>query len=198
MKLPYDSSTVIEALKRQSNSSVALAYFYFNFNNSDKLIYRHMLHSLVFQLLRRCPGPLGELYERTDNGFQQPTVNELLDVLKKTVVLSSHTYIVLDGLDECFGSDRTNVLEFLAEIQSWNLQSLHVLAASRPELEIKEKMESLPGARHVDLHDATSRIDQDIHRFLTAQLERDPNLRIWEAKEKAQIRNALVARADGM
>ena len=197
-RLTHDSATIIEALKRQADSSVALAYFYFNFNDSKKLVYRNMLHSLVFQLLGRCSGPLRDLYKRTDNGSQQPTLDELLEVLKKSIGFFSHAFIVIDGLDECIGPERTNVLKFLAEIQSWNLQPLHILVASRLEQEIKEKMESLPCACHVDLHGATSRIDQDIHRFLIAQLENDPHLNKWEAKEKVSIRNALVARADGM
>ena len=197
-RLTHDSATIIEALKRQADSSVALAYFYFNFNDSKKLVYRNMLHSLVFQLLGRCSGPLRDLYKRTDNGSEQPTLDELLEVLKKSIGFFSHAFIVIDGLDECIGPERTNVLKFLAEIQSWNLQPLHILVASRLEQEIKEKMESLPGACHVDLHGATSRIDQDIHRFLIAQLENDPHLNKWEAKEKVSIRNALVARADGM
>ena len=92
------------------------------------------------------------LYE-THMHSQQPTVDELLDVLKKSIGFFSHTLIVIDGVDECIRPERTSVLEFLAEIQSWDLQPLHMLAASRPEQEIKEKIDSFHGARQVNLYD---------------------------------------------
>ena len=92
-----------------------------------------MLHSLVFQLSKQCSGPLRDLYKWTDNGSKQPTVDKLLDVLKKSAGSFNQAYIVLNGLDECVGSERTNVLKFLVDIQSWDLDPLHVLAASRPE-----------------------------------------------------------------
>ena len=105
IQLIHDSATIIEALKRQADSSVALAYFYFNFNDSKKLVYRNMLHSLVFQLLGRYSGPLRDLYKWTNNGSKQPIVDELLDVLKKSAGSFNQAYIVLDGLDECVGSE---------------------------------------------------------------------------------------------
>ena len=198
MHLLHDSSTVIETLKARVDSSVALAYFYFNFNDSEKLIHRNMLHSLAFQFFQQCPGPLIDLYKWTDDGSRQPTVDELLDVLKKSAGSFSHTYIVLDGLDECIGSDRTAVLKFLSDLQSWDLNPLHIFAASRPEQEIKEKMDTLRGGRRVDLHDTMSRINDDIQVYLDSVLENDPHLNKWGFTEKALIRDTLVKRADGM
>ena len=153
MHLLYDSSAVNESLQHRADS--ALAYFDFNFNEPEKLIFRNMLHLLVFQLWNQCPGssdPLMVLYEIHMHS-QQPTVDELLDVLKKSIGFFSHTFIVIDGVDECIRPERTSVLEFLAEIQSWDLQPLHMLAASRPEQEIKEKIDSFHGARQVNLYD---------------------------------------------
>ncbi|ETW83628.1 hypothetical protein HETIRDRAFT_415399 [Heterobasidion irregulare TC 32-1] len=154
-------STVIETLKRRVDSSVALACFYFNFNDSEKLIYRNMLHSLIFQLCNRCPGPLRDLYKRTNDGSQQPTVDELLGTLKKTIGSYSQTYIVIDALDECISSELGEVLKFLAEVKIWNLKNLHILASSRPEQEIMEAVDSLYTFT-VDLHDAHSSIKDDI------------------------------------
>ena len=198
MHLLHDSSTVIETLKARVDSSVALAYFYFNFNDSEKLVHRNMLHSLAFQLFQQCPGPLIDLYKRTDDGSRQPTVDELLDVLKKSAGSFSHTYIVLDGLDECVGSERTDVLRFLADIQGWDLEPLHVLASSRPEQEIKEKIKSFPRAHYVDLYDATLYIKGDIQVYLDNILKDDPRLNKWGPTEKALIKDTLVKRANGV
>ena len=197
MQLPYDSSTAIEALQCQSDSSVGLAYFYFYFNDSEKLIYRNMLHSLVFQFLKRCPGPLTDLYYRTDNGSRQPTVSELLDVLNKTVCSLRHTYIVLDGLDECGGAELTALLKFLAKAKSWNLENLHILATSRPEQAIKEAMAPLYTCL-VDLHGVDSRINDDIDVYLKEFLRDDPRLNKWGIREQSLIQNIIAKRAGGM
>ena len=193
----YGSSTVIETLKRRVDSSVALAYFYFNFNDSKKLIYRNMLHSLIFQLCNRCPDPLRDLYKRTNDGSQQPTVDELLGTLKKTIGSYSQTYIVIDALDECISSELGEVLKFLAEVKTWNLKSLHILASSRPEQEIMEAVDSLHTCT-VDLHDAHSRIKDDIRVYLDNVLETDSRLKKWGPTERVLIKETLSTRADGM
>ena len=198
MHLLYDSSMVLETLEARADSSVALAYFDFDFNDSKKLIYRNMLHLLVFQFFQQCPGPLINLYKRTTDGSRQPTVDELLDVLRKSIGFLGQTYIVLDGLDECVGSERTKVLKFLAKVKSWDLEPLHILAASRPEQEIKETMDTLCGACHVDLHDAKSQINDDIKVYLDNVLQNNSHLKKWGPTEKALIRDTLVERADGM
>ena len=194
----HNSSTAIETLQASVESSAALAYFYFTFNDSEKVLYRNMLHSLVYQLCKQCPQPLRDLYNRKDNGSKEPTVEELLYVLKITASSFSQTYIVLDGLDECGGSERTDVLKFLTDIQSWNLEPLHVLAASRPEQEIKETMDTLRGACHVNLYDSKSQINDDIKVYLDSVLQDDSHLNKWGPTEKARVRDTLVERADGM
>ena len=125
-------------------------------------------------------------------------MDELLDILKKSAGSFDQAYIVLDGLDECVGSERTNVLKFLVDIQSWDLDPLHILAASRPEQEIKETMDTLHGTCHVDLHDTKSQINDDIKVYLDNVLQDNPYLRKWGPTEKALIRDTLVNRADGM
>ena len=157
-----------------------------------------MLHSLVLQLFQQRPDPLIDLYKRTNDGSRQPAVDELLDVLKKSAGSFSETYIVLDGLDECVGSERTAVLRLLADIQSWDLEPLHVLAASRPEQEIKETMDTLHGTCHIDLHDTKSQINDDIKVYLDSVLQDDSHLNKWGPTEKARVRDTLVERADGM
>ena len=99
------SSTVIKVLKGYcyNDRSVAVAYFYFDFNEPGKLLYRNMVHLLIFQLWNQCPGgpdALKDLYECTHNGSQQPNLDTLLDVLKVTVGLFSQTFILLNALDE--------------------------------------------------------------------------------------------------
>ena len=164
------SSTVIEALEGycRNDRSVAVAYFYFDFNKPGKLLYRNVVHSLIVQLWNQCPGgpdALKDLYEQTHNGSQQPNLDALLDILKLTVGLFSQTFIVLDALDESTGSERKKALEFLTNIMSWKTQTLHVLSASRVVPGIKGATQSLCTNR-IDLCGQNFRIKQDIRSYL--------------------------------
>ena len=55
------SSTLVEALqcdaeRPSSSTSTAIPFFYFDFNDPAKLTFRNLIHSLIVQLLFRCPG----------------------------------------------------------------------------------------------------------------------------------------------
>ena len=177
-----------------------MAYFYFDFNDPEKLLFRSLIHSLVAQLLFQGPGTpvaLKDLRVRNHNGTQQPNLGDLIAILKTMIGLFDQTYIVLDALDECTGLERDSALRFLAEMKSWDIQTLHVSVTSRSLLEIEEATECLCAFR-VDLHGETAHIEHDIGRYLQDRLENDPHLRKWGTTEKALITKTLIKRADGM
>ena len=178
-----------------------MAYFYFDFNDPEKLFFRSLIHSLVAQLLFQGPGTpvaLKDLRVRNYNGTQQPNLGDLIAILKTMIGLFDQTYIVLDALDECTGLERDSALRFLAEMKSWDIQTLHVSVTSRSLLEIEEATELLRTHR-VDLHSTeTSHVSHDIERYLQNILETDSHLRRWGTTEKELITKTLLKRADGM
>ena len=63
----------------------AVAYFYFDFNDLEKLALRSLVHSLVIQLLFQLSGtpvPLRDLWARNHDGTQQPKLDDLVTILK--------------------------------------------------------------------------------------------------------------------
>ncbi|ETW79576.1 hypothetical protein HETIRDRAFT_322741 [Heterobasidion irregulare TC 32-1] len=120
------SSTLVEALqcdaeRPSSSTSTAIPFFYFDFNDPAKLAFRNLIHSLIVQLLFRSPGTpllLKDLYMRNHEGKQEPKLDDLISVLKAMAAFFDHTYIILDALDKCTGTERAGILRFLAEIKS--------------------------------------------------------------------------------
>ena len=93
------SSTIIEAVKHECglNSTLAFAYFYFDFKDPGKQTYRNLICSLIVQLSWRfnsIPFVLQELYSQNQNGKQQPMPEALLVILKELSKPFTHTYIV--------------------------------------------------------------------------------------------------------
>ena len=59
---------------------------------------------------------------------QQPSRNDLIQVLKELMKEFHNTYIILDALDEC--SDREELLECIEKIQTLRLSELRTLTIS--------------------------------------------------------------------
>ena len=109
-KLTVDmySSTIIEAIESECglNSTLAFAYFYFDFNDPEKQKYSTLICSLGNQLswwFQSIPSTLQGLYFQKHNGTQEPTSGALLTLLQELCKPFMHTYIILDALDECTG-----------------------------------------------------------------------------------------------
>jgi hypothetical protein len=104
-----------------------------------------------------------------------------------------HAYIMLDALDECREQDE--LLSFLEEMTSWELDVLHVLATSRPDPKINECLASR--IMHViDLQSVI--VDADIQLHICEELQRDFSLRKWPLEVKNEIETSLMEGAKGM
>ena len=194
------SSTIIEAVKKKCglDSSLAFAYFYFDFKDPSKQNHRNLICSLIIQLCGRfasIPSTLQGLYSQNLNGRQQPTLEALLVVLKELCRPFKHTYIVLDALDECTGPERSNVLSFIETLIGWEFDNVHLLATSQKDPEIEHCLQSL-NCSHLDL-DMTL-IGQDIQIHVHAMLAGDESFKRWKDKEKQLIEETLMKGANGM
>ena len=141
-----------------------MAYYYFDFRDTEKQNRRNLLLSLLSQLSAcsdLCCYMLHRIYVTHNNGAQKPTDDILVQCLKETLTLSNDrpTYIIMDALDECpntFGlpSPREVVLYFVKELVELSLPNLHICITSRPEIDIRIVIEPLT-TRRVSLHDET-------------------------------------------
>ena len=83
-------STIVQSVldTHVSERNVAIAYFYFDFNDSSKQSTGSFICSLIAQLTAQCPEipePLLSAYSPSQNGQQQPRPEELRSVLRQVI-----------------------------------------------------------------------------------------------------------------
>jgi hypothetical protein len=196
------STTIIEhLLKRcQDDTSMVTAYFYFDFNDTQKQDPGLMLHSLLRQLLQRSvtiPKDVDALFSSCDNGQRRPSVHALLEAMQQAAQVFTQVYVVLDALDEC--TQRSELMDVLEEVAGWKLDNLHLLMTSRKERDIESSLES-----YVEERDTVCLqrdvVDQDIQRYVQQRLRDDKGLVKWnkDAAIRQEIEAALMRGAQGM
>ena len=199
--LPCSSAIINDITTLYGAGSVA--YFYFDFRDIDKRSRRNLLSSLLVQLAARSDpfcDILSRLYKAHDDGARQPSDRALLDCLKEMLTLpdQSPVYLVLDALDECpntsgFPSSRKQVLDLVKELVDLRLPSLRICATSRPEVDIKDTLDSLV-SHQVSLHEESGQKD-DIAEYVRSAVGA---LTRWRDADKDLVIKTLSERADGM
>jgi len=183
-----------------------MAYYYFDFRDTDKQDRRNLLLSLLSQLSARsdlCCDLLYRAYITHDNGTQKPADNLLIQILKDTLTLSTHgpIYLIIDALDECpntFGvpSPRDIVLGFVKEHVELFLPNLHICVTSRPEIDIQTVLSPLTPFQ-VSIHDETGQ-KEDIVEYVKSVVRSDARMGKWREENQELVIETLSERADGM
>jgi hypothetical protein len=183
-----------------------MAYFYFDFKDTDKQNRRNLILSLLSQLSARsdlCCDMLYRVYLTHNNGAQKPTDDVLIQNLKEALTFSNHSpiYIIMDAIDECpntFGlpSPRELVLDLVKELVGLSLPNLHLCVTSRPEIDIRTALESLT-SRQVSLHDQTGQ-KKDIVEYVRSVVRSDARMGKWRDEDQNMVIETLSDRADGM
>ena len=188
----------------------SMAYFYFDFRDTDKQHWRHLITSLLTHLSsdstrgRHCD-ILSRLYSENDGGAQQPSDDTLKSCLKEMLTLPDQRpiYLIIDALDECSNtsgipSHRNRVLQLVKELVDLHLPDLHICVTSRPEVDIRHFLEPLT-SRRVSLHDQSGQM-KDIEDYVRSVVYSDsePIMRRWKDEDKELVIATLSERADGM
>ncbi|RMZ90991.1 hypothetical protein DV736_g1777, partial [Chaetothyriales sp. CBS 134916] len=196
-------STAIEHAFRHRQSSAdgsAIAFFFFNFNDHLKQDASAALRTLLFQLCGQINRLKSELdLSKESYNHYTPPVALLLEHLRLAVTRCRHTYILLDALDESpADSSRAEVLSVIDTLRQWQLPGLHLLVTSRDLPDIRDHLQ-LPtlsqGVEHVALNNDS--IYQDISRFVSFQVDNDPQLQSW-GHHREKIKSHLTRRAGGI
>ncbi|KAH9055257.1 hypothetical protein EDB87DRAFT_1813988, partial [Lactarius vividus] len=202
------SSIIQDALVMRDAGLASVAYFYFDFRDTDKQSRHHLLLSLVSQLSIRsdiCCKILFHLYVTYDNGAHKPGDDALVRCLKEMLALlvQSPTYLIIDALDECpntsgIPSARVRVIELVKELLGLRLPNLRVCITSRPEIDIKASLGPL-ASHSVSLHDEIGQ-KQDIADYIKSVVYSDSDTMMsrWREDEKTLVIETLSERADGM
>jgi hypothetical protein len=196
------SSTIVKHLLQHchDDTSMATAYFYFDFNDTQKQDPELMLHSLLCQFVQRSvviPKGVDALFSSCENGRRKPSSHALLQVIKEAAQEFTHVYVVLDALDEC--SQRSELMNMLEAVAWWQLDNLHLLMTSRKERDIERSLEE-----YIREEDAVCLqrdvVDKDIQRYIQQRLRVDKGLAKWnrDAVVRQEIEAALMGGARGM
>jgi hypothetical protein len=205
--MPCPSSSIIQDIEDARKAGLAsLAYYYFDFKDSQKQDRRGLLSSLLLQLSARSDALcniLDQTYLTCDKGSRQPSESDLIDCLKE--MLSVHgqgkVYIILDALDECSNNSgmptsRENVLGLLKDLIALRLPHVHICVTSRPEVDIQTALDNLASHR-VSLHEEGGQ-RRDIIDYIKSVVESDPRMGKWREEDKQLVIGTLARKADGM
>ncbi|CAG8902272.1 unnamed protein product [Penicillium egyptiacum] len=161
-------SVIIQHTFRETNhrSGVGIAFFYFAFSDKSKQDAHSMLRALLLQLSVQFQDGQKELEQlHILSQSSTPSVQVLLQTLRRFLKRFLDSYILLDALDECpRDNGREDVLRVIQVIRDWRLPSVHLLVTSRDQLNIRR---SLKPSHDCDLSMKNSGIDKDIFDFVS-------------------------------
>ena len=203
------SSTIIQDIKAVCEAgNASMAYFYFDFRNTNKQGVHDLVPSLLSQLSARSSfrcDILSKLYSDHDDGKEQPSDSHLIKSLKDILTIPDQRpiYLIMDALDESpntsgIPSAREAVLQLLKELVDLRLPNLHICVTSRPEIDIRDVIVPLTSFR-VSLHDQSGQ-KEDIADYVRSVIYSNSEaiIRRWKAEDKDLVIKVLSERADGM
>jgi hypothetical protein len=155
-----------------------------------------MLRTLLLQLSVQFQDGERELEQlRILSKPYAPSIEVLLQTLRRFLGRFQDSYIFLDALDECpRDNGREDVSRVTREIRDWRLPNAHLLVTSLDQLDIRQ---SLSPSYDYDLPMNNSGINNDIFEFVAYQLENDTKLQRWEMRH-SEIQNKLTKDGRGV
>ena len=208
LTLPTSSSVIQDIMALQDAGKATIAYFYFDFRDTDKQNLHNALPSLLTQLSARsdsCCDILSHVHKAHNNGAYKPSTEAMITCLKDMLALPDQgpVYIILDAIDECPNSSgipsaRKQVLDFLKDLVGLQLPNLHICVTSRPEIDIRTTLEPL-ASYPISIHEQNGQ-KQDIKDYIRAVVYADSDTAMgkWRDQDKELVIKTLTERADGM
>jgi hypothetical protein len=190
-------STIICYLQElyHGEPSARVAYYYFDFADSNKQSVSSMLKSIIFQLIscaQMISGPALELYEKC-RGLQEPSLEELLGVLISEWANFESTVLAIDALDECPEDERR--LFFKHFFRHPLPKGLRIVITSRKEPDIECALKV--AASHI-ISIQSSVIDADVRIHVHNAISGDPTLKKWKPDIRQEILDGIVHGSQGM
>ena len=173
-----------------------ISYFYFDFNDVEKQSSKKAIRSLLFQFTLQHQNRLQileGLYQRCNNGQQQPAQDVIQSLLKDAVISTGHKYMILDALDEC--ADREDFITFIRGLVHSQQEGLRIMITSRREKDIEEQLGSIANC---SINIQSKLVDEDIRIYVRNRLATDSKLKKWPRKVQEEIVAVLMEKEDGM
>lgn len=180
------SSKVIHDIEQYCKDNLCvLAYWYFDFSDEKTRSVENMVKCLLRQIV---PSPFPASMQELRVQFKQnrePDHTQLLVVLSNIIsVLPGDLFIVFDALDECpqepARKERDYLLQFMNDLIAEHPQKLHMVATSRPEPHIQERLKKYTS------FDLEASLGDDARKFIQAEL-RDGELSKWKKADPPML-----------
>ncbi|KAI8317478.1 hypothetical protein K4K59_006740 [Colletotrichum sp. SAR11_240] len=193
------AGSIIESALKRSTEAIPSAFFFCDYKEADTHAIENILGALVYQLSIQkedAYAMLERYYNELHpiNGLpKQPTRKSLQKLLRRILELFDHTYLVVDGLDEC-GKSTDEVVECLFDI-SEDADNVSIALLSRDEDAIRSRLEGSFTPIEIAAH------KEDITEYVTAEIQeriRSRRLRISNLHLKGEILQGLIDGAKGM
>ena len=190
------SSSINDKLP-EATESLGITYFFFDGRDSQNELQLHnkLIRTLISQLSDTRHGgiteELADLYKHCGE-VQQPSDEQLQNVLRDILDNFSQVYIMIDALDECTDREKTlNWVNKLISDSNRKPENLHIVVTSRPERDIQEIIAELD-PHSIDVGEANTK---DIVEYLKLQME--SKFTKYEEDTRAKIMSELEERAEG-
>ena len=200
------SSTIIEDIHAMRKAGLAsLAFFYCDFREERKTELRGLLSSLLVQLYHQSDfyfDILSKFYSEHDKGSRPPSDDALAECLKNLLKFPglAPVYLIVDALDEfpnpsVVRSPRAEVLSFIKELVTAQIQNLRVCVTSRPEVDVENILHPLI-FRSISLHDESGQ-KRDIEDYIKSVINTRTTKR-WKEEHRKLAIDVLTEKSNGM
>ena len=206
-------STIIDELClniKPNDSKMGIAYFYCDYSNPERQMLSNIMGSLTAQLSKQNLAFRSDLWKYYDSsqGTHEAARNSdpkvLLDILIANCVRFRRVCLILDAIDECSNrgtpSPRSQLLDYLTQIQERGMGRIQILITSRPTMDIQEVFSSTP-----TITISSESNSADIELYVRTEMERKIQEKPrWLGDEgdtrtlKHSIVSTLVEKANGM
>ncbi|KAF2234467.1 hypothetical protein EV356DRAFT_151584 [Viridothelium virens] len=191
-------SSIIEDLLSAlgPDDGALLVYFYFDFNAIRKQNVRDFLRSLLAQFIRPgqyLPRPIEDIYQRYKHQRYDLSTDDYFKTFLSVCAPYRKVYLVVDALDEC--AERDELLSIIEDLAIQRPSSLSMLLISRQERDIEDSLKIIANST---ITIEAKAIEPDIRLYVSNELVRDKELRIFPRYIRQEIQEALVSKADGM
>ena len=149
----------------QANKSIYILYSFPTYDDTGGNTEAAVMRSLLYQLCRANQSLIPAVNKEYDARQSRSLLLNTWDKLLETFICGSEpVYIILDGLDECEEIERKQLLRKILGLWS-NCSNLHILLASRKEVDIRQALEKNCETLIVEEKNRT-----DIKRFVTSEI----------------------------
>ncbi|KAL6693319.1 ankyrin repeat-containing domain protein [Trichoderma pleuroticola] len=162
------AATMVDYLHKQfaHDSSICIAYIYFNFRRHSEQDPDAVFSSLLKQISRRqrsLHSSVTMLYNTHVRERTRPSLKEIIKAFQDVVRIHSRVFVVIDALDECASSNHCRET-ILSEIIGCTKQSgLKLVATARDIPEISERFKST-------LRLEIKAVESDIQKYIDSRL----------------------------